>query len=349
MIEIRTFDGEPGELASFCTQVWKTRYSGKMPIWLWTGPFLEWELFADPSRHFVIAAYDQGRLVGAHPGKLVHFQWQGQPVLGTAGAFFSVDPAYESQGVSLKLVLEQRRRHRAHRSQIDTGYLIMGAQAAMGKEFWLRLRSMQVVGKLNLWTRMIDHRALTEFSFSARDRVATRIVGTLQGRPSPPRDSAGIRPYRETDLADCLKLLTAQSAEAEFGIVWDEASLTRQLCFQGVPRTVVAEQNGRVGGFVNYFTHPFLGRSEILAGVIDLLCVRDLPSLRARDLLSAALSEMSMAGCHVAIFLGTAGQPAGLLIRTGFIPEPPDHLYIAQAMSPDAPKIKTRRVHALLR
>jgi hypothetical protein len=47
--------------------------------------------------------------------------------------------------------------------------------------------------------------------------------------------------------------------------------------------------------------------------------------------------------------LGTAGQPVGLLMRTGFIPEPPDHLYIAQAMSPDAPKIKTRRIQALLR
>jgi predicted N-acetyltransferase YhbS len=351
MIEIRTYDGTPEELAAFCTQVWQTRYRDKMPIWLWTGPFLDWELFSEApgARDFLVAAYDKGRLVGAHPEKPVQYQWRGQPIFGTAGAFFSVDPAYENQAVSLKLVLEQRRRHRERGAQFDMGYLIMGAQAAMGKEFWLRLRSMQVVGKLNLWTRMIDHRALSDFSFSARDRWATRIVGSVQGRPKPPRNSAGIRPYREGDLADCLALVGELSRRAEFGIVWDKASLGHQLDFKNQPRTLVAEESGRVAGFVNYFRQTFIGRREIVAGVIDLLCVHKLSAERRRALLQAALSEMSEAGCHVAVFLGTAGTPGGLLLRTGFIPEPPDHLYVAQAMTPDAPKLKTRRIHAILR
>jgi hypothetical protein len=351
MIEIRTYDGEPEELASFCTRVWQTRYRGKMPVWLWDGPFMEWELFPDGggARDFLVVAYDKGRLVGAHPERPVHYQWRGQPIFGTAGAWFSVDPDYESQAVSMKLVLEQRRRHRQQSALFDIGYLIMGAQAAMGKEFWLRLRAMQVVGKLNLWTRMIDHRALSEFSFTTRDRVATRIVGAIQGKPRPPRNPAGIRPYQPTDLPQCLALVGQLSRQAEFGLVWDEASLGRQLDFKGVPRTLVAEENDRVGGFVNYFRQPFLGRREILTGIIDLLCVHSLSPTGRKNLLSAALSEMSEAGCHVAVFLGTAGQPAGLLARTGFIPEPPDHLYVAQAMTPDAPTLKTRRIHALLR
>jgi len=351
MIEIRTYDGEPGELAAFCTNVWKNRYRDKMPIWLWSGLFLDWELFSDApgARDFLVAAYDKGRLVGAHPEKPVHYQWRGQPIFGTAGAWFSVDPAYEAQAVSMKMVLEQRRRHRERNAQFDVGYLIMGAQSAMGKEFWLRLRSMQVVGKLNLWTRMIDHRALTEFSFTERDRWATRIVGAFQGRPRPPRNPAGIRPYRPTDLSDCLTLVGELSRKAEFGLVWDDASLGRQLDFKNVPRTLVAEENGRVAGFVNYFRQAFLGRREILTAVIDLLCVHRLSSGRRRELLQAALYEMSEASCHVAVFLGTAGQPAGLLLRTGFIPEPPDHLYVAQAMTPDAPTLKTRRIHAILR
>jgi hypothetical protein len=351
MIEIRTYDGEPAELAAFCTNVWKARYCGKMPIWLWTGPFFEWELFSDApgARDFLVAAYDKGRLIGAHPEKPVQYQWRGEPIFGTAGAWFSVDPAYESQAVSMKLVLEQRRRHRERDAKFDIGYLIMGAQAAMGKEFWLRLRSMQVVGKLNLWTRMIDHRALSEFSFSARDRWATRVVGTVQRRPRAPRNSTGIRPYREADLADCLALVGDLSRRAEFGVVWDESALRRQLSFGTVPRTLVAEENGRVAGFLNYFRQGFLGRREILTGLIDLVCVDALAPDRRRDLLTAALAEMSDAGCHVAVCLGTAGLPAGLLLRTGFIPEPPDHLYVAQAMTPDAPTLKTRRVHALLR
>ena len=113
MIEIRTYDGDPEELAVFCTNVWRTRYGGQMPVWLWTGPFFNWELFSEEpgARDFLVTAYDGSRLIGAHPAKPVHYHWQGEPVFGTAGAYFSVDPEYQSQSVSLKLVLEQRRFH----------------------------------------------------------------------------------------------------------------------------------------------------------------------------------------------------------------------------------------------
>jgi len=351
MIEIRTFDGDPAELAAFCTTVWKERYRDKMPVWHWTGPFMDWELFSDEpgARDFLVAAYEKGRLVGAHPNKPVDYHWRGQPMRGTAGAFFSVDPTYESQGVSLKLVLEQRRRHRERQVPLSTGYLILGARAAMGKEFWLRLKAVQVVGKLGLWTRMIDHRALTAFSFSVRDRWATRIAGWFQGRPRPPQDRAGIRPYRETDLGECLRLVNQLSAASEFGIVWNETSLARQLKFKDVPRTIVAEQNGRVAGFVNYFLQTFIGRRDIVVGVIDLLAVDELLPARRTDLLQAALCEMVDAGCHVAVFLRVPGQPNGLLARAGFIPEPADHYYVAQSMMPGAPTVKTHRIHAILR
>ncbi len=45
MIEIRTYDGEPAELAAFCTGVWRDRYGDKMTVPLWNGPYMEWELF----------------------------------------------------------------------------------------------------------------------------------------------------------------------------------------------------------------------------------------------------------------------------------------------------------------
>jgi hypothetical protein len=42
--------------------------------------------------------------------------------------------------------------------------------------------------------------------------------------------------------------------------------------------------------------------------------------------------------------------PIGSLLRTGFIEElPADYLYVAQAMTPDAPTLKTKRVHAIMR
>ncbi len=40
MIEIRTYDGEPAELAAFCTGVWRDRYRDKMAVPLWSGPFI---------------------------------------------------------------------------------------------------------------------------------------------------------------------------------------------------------------------------------------------------------------------------------------------------------------------
>jgi hypothetical protein len=352
MIEIRSFDGDPEELAVFCTNVWRTRYSGQMPVWLWTGSFLNWELFSEEpgARDFLVAAYDGTRLIGAHPAKPVHYHWQGEPVFGTAGAYFSVDPAYESQSVSLKLVLEQRRRHRERDAHYDMGYLIMGAQAAMGKHFWLRLKAMQVVAKVSLWTRMIDHRALTEFSVSTRDRWGATLMGLVQGRPKPPPNRSSIRPYRDTDLNDCLELSRELSEAAEFGIAWDAVSLARQLAFQNLPRTLVLEQDGRVRGFVNFSKQPFWGRREILVGMIDLLCVQRLNGRQTRDLLRAALVEMADSGCHVATLLGTQGVPIGSLLRTGFIEElPADYLYVAQAMTPGAPAIKTKSLHAIMR
>jgi len=352
MIEIRTYDGDPEELAVFCTNVWRTRYQGQMPVWLWTGPFLEWDLFSDQpgARDFLVAAYDGTRLVGAHPAKPVQFHWRGEKVFGTAGAYFSVDPEYQSQSVSLKLVLEQRRRHRERDALYDMGYLIMGAQAAMGKDFWLRLKTMQVVSKLSVWTRMIDHRALTEFSISARDRWGSKLMGLMQGRPKPPADPSSIRPYRDADLHDCLELSRELSQAADFGIVWDDVSLARQLAFPNVPRTLVFEREGRVRGFVNFSKQPFWGRRQILVGMIDLLCVQQLNARQTRDLLRAALVEIAEAGCHVATLLGGRGVPIGSLLRTGFIEElPADYLYVAQAMTPDAPTLKTKRVHAIMR
>ncbi|HEV8069164.1 MAG TPA: hypothetical protein VGP76_15605 [Planctomycetaceae bacterium] len=352
MIEIRTYDGDPEELAVFCTNVWRTRYGGQMPVWLWTGPFFNWELFSQEpgARDFLVAAYDGTRLIGAHPAKPVHYHWQGEPVFGTAGAYFSVDPEYQSQSVSLKLVLEQRRRHRERDALFDMGYLIMGAQTAMGKDFWLRLKTMQVVAKLSLWTRMIDHRALTEFSISARDRWGSKLMGLVQGRPKPPADPARVRPYRDADLHDCLELAGELSRAADFGIAWDEVSLARQLAFPNVPRTLVFEFDGRVRGFLNFSKQPFWGRREILVGMIDLLCVQRLNARQTRDLLSAALVEIAEAGCHVATLLGTQGVPIGSLLRTGFIEElPPDYLYVAQAMTPDARSLKTKSLHAIMR
>jgi len=351
MIEIRTYDGEPAELAAFCTGVWRDRYCDKMAVPLWSPPFMEWELFSDEpgGRDFLVAAYDGGRLVGALPSKPVRYQRGGEAFLGSFGSFFAIDPAYEKQAVSLKLVLEQRRRHRQRQSPLFAGYVIRGDSAAMGQQFWLRLREMHVVGKVGLWVRMIDHRVMSEFLFHPFERRGARVLGWFQRRPKPPSRLAGIRPYRDTDFSDCLRLANELSRSAEFGLVWDEASLRRQLSYKDFPRTIIAEHGGRVAGFVNYFRQAYLGRREMTAGVIDLLSVSELPPAGRRNLLRAALHQMAEEGCHAALFLHVTGQPSVLLSRMGFVPETPQYDYVIQSMTPDAPLIETRRLHALWR
>jgi hypothetical protein len=351
MIEIRTYDGEPAELAAFCTGHWRDRYGGKMAIPLWGGPLLDWMFFSDEpgARDLLVAAYDGTRLVGTLPQKTVQYQLRGQPIVGSYGSFFTIDPAYEKQGISLKMVLEQRRRHRERNAPLTAGYLIRGESVSMGHQFWLRLRDMHVVARAGLWVRLIDHRVMSDFLFHPFEKYGARALGWFQGPPKRTAPSAGIRPYREADLADCLRLANEVGRAAEFGLVWDETALGRQLSHKGFPRTLVAEHGGRVAGFVNYFLQEYLGRREMLAGVIDLLSVGELPPDARKCLLRAALSQMAAEGCHSALFLRVAGQPAYLLSRMGFIAEAPHYDYVIQSMAPDAPIVKTHRLHALWR
>ena len=337
MIEIRTFDGDTQELAAFCTGSWRKRYEGRMPVPLWYPEFLEWELLRDDhaDRRFLVAAYDRQRLVGVLPARPARFHLHGQPVSGTWGSFFGVDPEYENQGVSLKLDLEQRRRHRDHQAQVFMGYVYLGSQVAKGKEYWLRQRSVKIIGKLGLWARLIDHQAVSDFEFSRRDRWATRALGWFQGPPRNAANAEGIRPFRPADLPECLKLAQQMSADAEFGYEWNEGSLLRQFAFGQVARTLVAEVSGHVAGFLSYCRLQFLGRRTITAGVIDFLSLGGLSSRMQQDLLRSALCEMAEAGCHVALLLRVSGYPALPLRRAGFIRQPAEYYYVAQSMGAD--------------
>lgn len=349
MIEIRTFEGTPQEMSAFCTGAWRERYAAtRMPVPRWTPEFLEWELFTDEpgSREFLVAAYDGTRLVGLLPAKPTPFHLRGEPFEGSLGSYFSVDPAYRTHGVALKLNLEQCRRHRQREAKFCIGYVYLGAGEAKGKEFWLRLpRNFTVVRKLGLWVRMLDHRAVAAFEHSVRDRWAARLLGTFQRSPRPQAAAPGIRPYRPDDLEPCLPLAERIGRDTDLGCVWTRDALSRQLAFKNVPKTLVAEQQGRVAGFLNYCHLEFEGRAVMKAGVIDLLSIGELRRPLARRLLRAALGRMVAEGCHVALLPRIACYPVRPLLRAGFIPAPADYYLTAQAMH-DAPfPADVRRLH----
>ncbi|QDV70025.1 hypothetical protein Poly24_37440 [Rosistilla carotiformis] len=350
MIELRTFDGDPRELADFCTSTWRKRYAGqRMPTLTWTGDFLDWELFADDreDRHFLVAAYDGTKLVGALPARPISYTIQGQRHAGTLSSYFSVDPDYETQAVALKLNLELCRRHRQREFSFSTGFVFLGASAAKGKEFWSRQpRSMKYISKVGLWARVLDHRAVAKYEFSSRDRWAVRALGTLQRAPNPKGpDVPTIRPFEARDLGACLRLTQRLEATSEFSYVWDEKMLMRQLSFKGVPRTLVAEENGQVAGFLNYCHLDLLGQTQIQTSVIDLVAIESLSRRTANQLIRRGLQQMQNEGCHVALLLRTACYPKLPLIANGFVPQPAEYYFVAQMMGGAKLPENLRRFH----
>jgi hypothetical protein len=351
MIEIRTFDGDMQQLAEFCNSVWSRRYTGRMPFAEWSPEFLEWELDDCPAtRELLVAAYDGGKLVGVLPARPMKFHLLGQSIDGSWGSYLSVDPDYESQPVSIKLHLEQRRRHKERALKVNMGYAFTGYAAGRGQDFWLKQQKLvKPLRHFGTWVRALDPAAVARFSMRRRDVLGMHLARWFLGQPRPPRRPEAIRPFVAADAAACANLLDAASRRADFGYAWDENLARRQLGFKKATRTLVAVHEGRVAGLINYCTLRFWGRAPIEAGLIDLFETRELPLAAAIDLVRAALVDMRSRGVHLAMALRTTAVPCWPLIRTAFTMVPAEYYYVAQPIDFEWPARPIRRFHVHLR
>jgi len=347
MIEIRTFDGDMRQLAEFCNSAWSRRYQDQMPFPVWSPEFLEWELDDCPgTRELLVAAYDGGKLVGVLPARPMKFHLQGQTVNGSWGSYFSVDPDYENQPVSIKLHLEQRRRHKQRGLKVNMGYVVTGYAAARGQEFWLKQpKLVKPVRRVGNWVRALDPMAVARFSIKHLDVLGMYLSRLLLRDPRPPRHPEAIRPFVPAGAAACAALLEAASRRADVGYVWDEALARRQLGFEQATRTLVAEHEGRVAGLINYCALPLMGRAPIVAGLIDFLETTNLPLPTAIDLVRAALADMRSCGMHLAIALRASSIPFWPLARTAFTMIPAEYYYVAQPIDFELPDWHMRRLH----
>ncbi|MGD9634466.1 MAG: hypothetical protein AB7G28_16430 [Pirellulales bacterium] len=356
MLEIRTLDADMHELAEFCNSVWERRYRGLMPFPRWSPEFLEWELDdSRRARELIVAAYDAGRLVGVLPARPIRFHIQGQIVEGSWGSYFSVDPDYEHQPVSLKLHLEQRRRHRAHGLQVNFGYAFTGYAAGRGQGFWLNQpKLVKPVCHLGTWVRALDPAAVARFSMNRFETLGLQLARLVLRPPRPPRSSSAIRPFTPADAPACAALLDEVSRRADIGYAWDETLALRQLGFAPATRTLVAEhesaaQERSVVGLINYCDLTFIGRTPINVGLIDFLETSQLPHRTAVDLVRAALADMHVRGLHLAMALRTTSMPFWPLARTAFTMIPAEYQYVAQPIDLDLPTWQLRRLHVHLR
>jgi hypothetical protein len=347
MIEVRTYDGDMQQLTEFCNTMWARRYTGKMPFAVWTPEFLAWELDDSPqTRELNVAAYDGARLVGVLPAKPMRFHVQGQTIDGSWGSYFSVDPDYESQPVSLKLNLEQRRRHKERGLKVNMGYVFTGYAVARGQEFWLKQdKFIKPVRRMGMWVRLLDPAAVGRFSMSKIEVLGTHLSRLVLGPPRPPRRPAAIRPFAPGDAAACTALLDAAGRRADLGYAWDETLAARQLGYTAATRTLVAEHEGRVAGLINYCPLRLLGRTEITAGVIDFLETQGLPLRTAIDLVRAALQDMRSRGMHMAMALRISSMPFWPLARTAFTMMPSEYWYVAQPINFELPNWRLRKLN----
>lgn len=331
MIEIRTFDGEPGELAKFTVGVWRQTYEGRMLLILWSEDYFRREFFPedDRCRDYLIAAYDGTRLVGSHPSKPLVVRLHGQEIPATWGSFISVDPEYRRGGVALRLQQEWARRHREHGALVNFGYQYVRSPLAMGPKFWLRQpRRIPIIRKLGMWVRPFDHACVARFELHRLESWGTRLLWLVQKGPRPPRHQDGIRPYRPEDLDACQKLIAQAGESAELAYLWEPSILARQLGFPNLSDTVVLEREGVVAGLVNYTLLEVLGKCQMTVALIDLLAFGSLGASQRRRLLAAALSRMQADGAKAAMMLRGSSYGWRTLLAAGFLPTPVENYYI---------------------
>lgn len=352
MIEIRTFDGEPEELSTFTTRVWRETYEGRMLMILWSTAFFRRELFPedDRARDYLIVAYDGARLVGSHPSKPLAIRLHGRELSATWGSFISVDPEYRRRGVALKLQHEWDRRHRERGAAVNLGYQYIRSKAALGPKFWLRQpERIPIVRKLGMWVRALDHAAVSNFGLFRLEAWGARLLSLIQRPPRPPANMEGIRPYCPDDLGPCLALISQAGESADLAYLWEPAILQRQLCFDQVSDTVVLDREGAVAGLINYTLEEVLGRFPLVVALIDIVAFGSLGRTDRSRLLAAALARMARAGAKAVMMLRASSYAWREMLAAGFLPGPPEYYYIGATFQQDLNLKGVNRLQVLLR
>ena len=328
MVEIRSFEGSAEELRDFVVSVWRNSYGGRMAFPLWTPDYFRWQLGLGPDepRDQLLAAYDSGRLVGAVLGFPVRYRTPLGPRNSSQGSWLSVASEYRRQGVATQLRAELRRRHREQELSFQIGYGYFGSSHSLGPSFWESQRQLGTtfLAKVGFWARVLDVRRACAWNLVGWERWLSRLGGPLLLTPREHSSTLTFREFRREDLQGCLELVRSSTAAAELAIDWEEHSLLRQLAGMGIGKTLIAERAGRIVGCVNWHSLPFLGRTEEVVSVIDIVALGDLGVWDQRAVMNAALSRMRDEGAALALKLRIGDYPVCPLVLSGFIPRQAD-------------------------
>jgi GNAT superfamily N-acetyltransferase len=354
-VELRSYEGSAEELRDFVVRVWRETYGGRMAFPLWTADYLRWQLGIDPGLghdpHQLLAAYDGARLIGTVLGFPAKYRTPQGERLGSQGSWLSVDHEYRRQGIATRLRQELRRRHAERGLAFQIGYGYFGSPHSLGPSFWQSQRELGTVflNRVGFWARVLDNRKAIAWNLVGWERWLTQGFGWMVLAPRERSASLRFREYRADDLTACRQLVDRSTAGCELALVWDDASLQRQLSGGGVAQTLLAEKQGQVCGLVNWHCLPFLGRTEERLAVIDLVAWGELGLREQHQLMNAALLRMQNSGAALALKLRIGDHAWAPFVTTGFVPRWPDSYVLATwgQDPPDWPSL--RRMHLLWR
>jgi len=354
MLELRSFEGTSEELSDFVVSQWQSIYGGQMAVPQWSSDFFRWQLRMDEpdQRQHMIAAYEGTRLAGLVCDFPMQFSLAGQQFPASQASWLSVASDFQGQGVAGQLIQESRARHRALGLRFQLGYAYYGHQSSRAPKFWKRSQSTTTATLRNagFWVRVLDPPRATDWNLSLFQRCMTQLTAPFSGTPRV-REYASlkIRAAEQSDLAQCLVLVEKSTKHCELRLIWDEASLSRQLGLHGFSHALVAEEHGEVRGCITYHLLPFRGRTEALMGIIDLVLVSELSASAQRALLNSALLSMKNLGAIAALKLRVGDYPRSLFLELGWIPRPADsHIVLTWAGTPE-PLPHLNRIHVLWR
>jgi hypothetical protein len=339
MLEIRTYDGDAGPVHRLMSDVWSAEYQGRFPFTTWGERLIDWQLLAEElgGRDYLVAAYDQARLVGILFAEPFLFSLRGRETRGTSGRFLTVHPDSRSQLVVFRLLSEFRQRHADRGCQFCLGFSLGGTTPSGA--FWTGMRTAMPgltanLGRIGYWVRILDASAVARWSKSLHERYGALALGLLQRAPKPRHGQEGIRPYRPEDLPGCLRLARNILNKVDLGYSWTSTQLGHQLQYKDIARTMVAGNQGSVGGFVNYYILDCWENGLLRVGMIDLLALDDLDARTARDLLTMTLAQMEAEGAQIALLLRLRPWPWRPLLAAGFVPVPTDHSVVCLRIDP---------------
>lgn len=351
MISIEPFRGSAEELAGFVNAVWEADYAGKMPFPRVTVDYFNWQFRRSTERPSpnLLTAYDGDTPAGVLLGTDYPVRTPDGVLPGSIWSWLSVAADYRGRKLSKELDRARVETLRDAGGRLIVSYRYFGSRHSLAERPERSSERDKFHRKIGLWARVIDPKRFCAWHLNPVQRALTQLSRPFLRTPKFPKSKLNVRPYEAGDLADCLRLVESSFASTTLAIAWDEFTLAHQLAGGDVVETLVAEDDGRITGLVNFHLLPYQARTVEPVGCIDLLAFGTMSTPTRVRLLNAALARMRERGAIFAVKLRCGDASGWPMMRTNFVPMPADSHLVFQWVDEPTAIPRKAKLHLLWR